>query len=164
MRPLALLILLALAACARQAPPPLSAYRDTTRMIGSAALFDPARFVGTWQVVAAYPLPGCAPESLTYDGARLALGCAGGADLASDAPASGPGRFAVDLGDALPVPELWVIWADFDYRTVVIGAPDGTVGLILDRQATIPADRMAAAREMLDFNGYDLAALRDAAP
>lgn len=154
---------LTVAACAR-APAPAPVYRDTGRLIGAAALFDPARFIGDWQVVAAYPLAGCDPDRLTYDGARMALTCAGGPVLTSAAPVTAPGRFGVAFDGVVDVPELWVIWADFDYRTVILGAPDGTVGLILDRQPTIPADRMAAAREMLDFNGYDLTALRSSAP
>lgn len=38
-------------------------------------------------------------------------------------------------------------------------APPGTAGWILNRDPAIPPDRLAAAREMLDFNGYDLTGL-----
>ncbi|MFN6978455.1 MAG: lipocalin, partial [Gemmobacter sp.] len=66
-----------------------------------------------------------------------------------------PGRLAV-AGEAAP---WWVLWLDADARTAVIGTPGGSFGLILDRGA-IPADRLAAARDVLAWNGYDLGRLR----
>ena len=63
----------------------------------------------------------------------------------------GPGRFQVP---GQPAP-WWVLWADVDYRTLVIGSPDGRVGFMINRGG-FPADRIIAAREILDFNGYDL--------
>jgi apolipoprotein D and lipocalin family protein len=41
-------------------------------------------------------------------------------------------------------------------RSMAIGTPDGSFGLVLSKQ-DIPADRMTAAREILAWNGYDLA-------
>jgi len=55
--------------------------------------------------------------------------------------------------------ELWVIWVDEGYRTAAIGEPDGGYAWILDRAATGGGDRISAAREILDFNGYDTTAL-----
>ena len=55
--------------------------------------------------------------------------------------------------------EYWVLWVDESYRTAVIGTPNGRAAWILNRDPAIPADRLAAAREMLDFNGYDLTRL-----
>jgi apolipoprotein D and lipocalin family protein len=40
-----------------------------------------------------------------------------------------------------------------------VGTPNGRAGWVLNRDPVIPADRWAAAREMLDFNGYDLSRL-----
>jgi apolipoprotein D and lipocalin family protein len=45
---------------------------------------------------------------------------------------------------------------DEGYRTAVVGAPNGKSGWILNRDPQIPVDRLNAAREVLDFNGYDL--------
>ena len=60
-----------------------------------------------------------------------------------------PGRFAVKgLGD------VWVLWADGDYRTLVIGTPSGQFGFVLNRDAVLPADRLNAVRDILRFNGY----------
>lgn len=67
---------------------------------------------------------------------------------------AGPGRFAI--GDQL----WWVLWADADYRTLAIGTPSGQFGLILNRDGALPPDRLRAAREIFDFNGYDIARLR----
>ena len=52
-----------------------------------------------------------------------------------------------------------MLWADADYRTLVIGTPNGRLGFILNRGA-ISADRLVAAWEILDWNGYDLRQLR----
>ncbi len=51
----ALVLCLALAACA--APPPQDSFRRDGAPIGSAALFEVARFAGDWEVVAEYPGP-----------------------------------------------------------------------------------------------------------
>ncbi|WP_254054587.1 lipocalin family protein [Roseovarius sp. EL26] len=55
--------------------------------------------------------------------------------------------------------ELWVIWVDEGFRTAAIGTPDGSYGWILDRASNGGSDRIEAAREILDFNGYDTAQL-----
>ncbi|MBD3788696.1 MAG: lipocalin family protein [Sphingomonadales bacterium] len=56
--------------------------------------------------------------------------------------------------------DLWLIWVDTAYRSLAVGTPSGQFGFVLDRGAQIPADRLAAAREVFDFNGYDTARLR----
>ena len=55
----------------------------------------------------------------------------------------------------------WVLWVDADLRTLVLGTPDGSFGVILNRDARLPADRRTAARDILRWNGYDLSLLRD---
>ena len=166
--PLLLILAAVLAACARAPePPPAATFRDRGTLIGSAALFDPARFAGDWTAVARYPHAseaGCATVAFAFQGAAVTRTCrdAGGAVLRQESgpvAVTGPGRLAVDLGPAFEAPALWVVWVDVDYRTAVLGTPDGRAGWILDRGAQIPPDRLRAAREMLDFNGYDLAAL-----
>ena len=57
---------------------------------------------------------------------------------------------------------MWVIWADEGFRTAVVGNPEGTFAWILDRQAKGGADRIRAAREILEFNGYDPRQLKEA--
>ena len=68
---------------------------------------------------------------------------------------AGPGRFAL-AGQ----PDWWILWADVGYRTLVIGTPSGAFGFVLNRGSNLPSDRLAAAREVLDWNGYDLTKLR----
>ena len=63
------------------------------------------------------------------------------------------------LTDSANDPELWVIWADEATRTAVIVTPDGRTAAILDRNAKGGADRIEAARQVMDFNGYDISAL-----
>jgi apolipoprotein D and lipocalin family protein len=54
----------------------------------------------------------------------------------------------------------WIIWADTNLRTLAIGTPDGRFGFILNKGPDLPADRMNAAREIFDFNGYNLSRLQ----
>lgn len=148
---LSLILLIALAACA---PQPRGFRRADTPMQAIVG-FDPARFAGSWREVAAIgrspgtrwqvtPLPGGALRIATSrDGAGMARSLA-------------PGRLAVDTFDQ----PLWVLWADADMRSVVIGTPDGSFAILLDRAPAMAPDRLRAAREILDWNGYDLAALR----
>lgn len=162
MRP-ALAVLALLAACAS----PDTGWRDGSRPIASAALFEPARFQGEWHVVARYPRAvdrECAREVMDYDGAAMRWRCTGadGSELRNWQGAARlqalPGRLATDLG-SFGLDDFWVLWVDWDYRTAVIGTPSGAAGYVLNREPAIPSDRMAAAREVLDFNGYDTAAL-----
>lgn len=142
------------------------ANRDTGVPISSIAAFDATRFAGRWYEVARFPepgAPGCAAAAATVDYQPRPDG---GLDVARSCPATtgvarpaGPGRLAVSLGGA-PAEPYWVLWVDEGYRTAVIGQPSGRAGWILDRAPAIPADRLAAAREILDWNGYDLRRLQ----
>lgn len=162
----ALCLLLLLAACGV-----VTGYRDRSVPISSAALFDPARFAGTWHEVARFPAPfeaGCTATTATYtpraDG-RIGVvnACTRGGRrvrIEGVAEVVGPGRLKVRL-DGVPVAApLWVLWVDEGYRTAVLGQPSGRSGWILDRSPEIPPDRLAAAREVLAFNGYDLRRLQ----
>ncbi len=52
--------------------------------------------------------------------------------------------------------DWWVLWVDSGYRTLAIGTPDGRFGFVLDR-GRIGPDRLVAAAEIFDFNGYSKA-------
>lgn len=65
--------------------------------------------------------------------------------------AGAPGRYHIA---GLPAP-LWVLWIDEANRSAALGTPDGRFGMILSKGA-IPADHLAAARQVLAWNGYDL--------
>lgn len=155
-RLIAMVVVASLAACVEgRGGLPKGAFRDSSRQLYSSAVLDHAKLPGRWTQVAAF---------------GTATGCkAGGVDIAPDGHAAfrlclngrevkgtgalqpiGPGRFAVARQ------EWWVLWADGDYRTLVIGTPSGAFGFVLNRGGAISPDRLTAAREILDWNGYDL--------
>lgn len=156
---LILALTLLLAACAAK-PPAATAFRDAGAPIWSAAAFQPASVAGTWRQAADFRSSGsCSAGAVTItpegQGLRLAgtLCLAGRAEAVDGvAPLVGPGRLRVKGED------WWVIWVDVGYRTLAIGTPSGRFGILLDRGA-IPADRLNAAREIFDFNGYRTDAL-----
>lgn len=156
-------LLAALAGCA--APPPATARRDAGVRISSAALFDAGRFAGRWHVLASHT-PGCAGAvqdwTLTApDRFRLSgIDCTGSAPtaLTGSAVLTGPGgRITPDSGFGRD--PVYVMWVDQDYRVAALGTPSGRWAVMLSRDATGRADLIRAAREVLAFNGYDLAQL-----
>ena len=177
-----LAILLLLAACAKPQPGEpvgglLEVYRDRSVPIGSALNFDADRYSGRWHEVARYPVPfetGCVGVTADYaalpDGGLSVTNTCRNPDgsirsvIEGRADVVGPGRLKVSF-DTIPFPaDYWVLWIDEGYRTAVVGAPNGRSGWILNRDPEIPADRLAAAREVLAFNGYDLDRLVAVAP
>jgi apolipoprotein D and lipocalin family protein len=155
-------VALVLAACA--AKPPISgAFRAADAPIWSAAAFQPAQIAGHWRQVAGFQAAGagCAGEDIEFQpvGSGLQVRgnlCLNGAvrNVSGLAETIGPGRLQIKGQE-----DWWILWVDSGYRTLVIGTPSGRFGFILDRGA-IPADRLTAAREVLDFNGYATGALR----
>ncbi len=143
----------------------VAAFRPADAGIWSAAAFAPARIAGDWQQAAAYAAaatPGCAPGAVSF--AQDAAGglsvkarlCLNGQEIRAAGPVEmvGPGRLRV-----AGMQDWWVIWVDWDYRTLAIATPDGRFGFVLDRGRIAP-DRLTAAAEIFEFNGYDKARLR----
>ncbi len=136
------------------------AFRAAGAPIWSAAAFQSAQVAGTWRQVADFRGDGsCKAGAVEItpvaEGLQLrgTLCLAGRAEAVSGtAPLVGPGRLRVN-GE-----EWWVIWVDVGYRTLAVGTPSGRFGIILDR-GPIPSDRMNAAKEIFDFNGYRTEAL-----
>ncbi len=174
MRALALIVLLA--GCATQNSGGLfSVYRDTDAPIASKAVFEPARYLGQWYEVARYPVPfeaGCVGVTAEYglraDGLLSVLNICRNPDgreksrIAGTAEIVGPGRLKVRFPSVpFVAADYWVLWTDESYRTAVVGAPDGRSGWILNRDPVIPPDRLQAARDVLEFNGYDLSRLME---
>lgn len=93
------------------------------------------------------------------------LGVCHGAGIAVRYAPIATGRWRVveplTTGQAVLPPEIWVHWMDFDDRTMAIGNPNGNMVAILDRSANGGADRIVAARDILDWFGYDLAQINE---
>lgn len=163
-RLIAAVLTLALAACAGGGGGPVSAFRPEGAPIWSAAAFAPARIEGRWQQVATYSAgngPGCRAggAEITRRGGGLFLTarlCLNGLEVAASGPmtATGPGRLSVP-----GMEDWWVIWVDSGYRTLAVATPSGKFGFVLDR-GEIFADRLVAAAEIFEFNGYSKARLK----
>ena len=116
--------------------------RNPTAPIASQVDASLARLSGDWVVVQGAGLqPGSrlrfGAGTMLLDGVSLRL-----AD-------KGQGR--LDLaGEA-----IWVHWLDVDNRTAALGDPDDGRVWIMDRTGR-PGERLRAAREILEWYGYDL--------
>ena len=155
-----LMVLALLAGCA--ATVPVAGFRKPGTQIYSNAVLENERLIGDWVQVAEFAAanaPACTKGKVRIDaGLRVAADlCLNGARSRIYGPlkAVGPGRFAPPKGE-----EWWVLWADVGYRTLVIGTPSGRFGFILNRSSDLPPDRMRAAREVLEWNGYSVSRLR----
>ncbi|SIT85042.1 hypothetical protein [Pontibaca methylaminivorans] len=155
MRRLLLLALVALAGCS--APFASRGYRDTGAPIGATSRFDAARFAGTYRVVAEF-----APDNTRALRRTLRFEQGDGGLVMRDGLRTvplavvGPGRLRP--AGAGTEQDIWVLWGDADDRTAVLGTPSGAFGMIIER-GNGAADRMQAAREILEWYGYDLAHL-----
>ncbi len=162
MRIAALLVLLLLAGCS------VGSYRDKSVPIASNAMFESARYAGTWHEIARFPTPfqrGCLRSTAQYTplaegGLKVVNRCltATGRErqIEGIAVPDGPGRLRVSF-DRVPFirAPYWVLWVDEDYQTAVVGVPSGRAGWILNREPEISPDRLTAATDILRFNGYD---------
>jgi apolipoprotein D and lipocalin family protein len=152
---LTLLAATLLAACVAKTPDmPQGAFRPKGGQVYSSAALDANRLPGRWAQVATFGPKTCQPGGVDIKpGGKAAYRlCLGGKDIkgAGHLALTGPGKLSIAGQD------WWVLWVDTDYRTLVIGAPAGNFGFILNRGGAISADRLKAAREILDWNGYDL--------
>ncbi len=164
-RALALLILLG--ACAP--PPPPDSYRDNTVPLSVTTRGALTALAGDWAVRGTYPNT-ASLDSVSFaprgdemiDVTIVQTGCEQECHILSGTWPARPiaqNRMRL-LTDSASDPELWVIWMDEGVRTAIIVTPDGRNAFILDRRAQGGADRMEAARTVLEFNGYDISALQ----
>ncbi len=164
----AAMLMIALAGCAAPAPqaPDSAVFRAAGAAFSSSTRFDAQRMTGDWRVVAAFASrPGQLPPvvlSLAETPGGLMVTQGGWMMPAGRYLVTGPGRLIRDPASGVQGPEVWVIWVDDDFRTAVLGSPDGRLGWIMDR-ARISPDRLRAARDILQWQGYDLARLRSMA-
>jgi len=159
----AVLGLVFLAGCAVPLPEGVQTLRDPDALIGATSRYDAARFKGPWLVRGSFDDTTsqiALVETTAGPAFQLCVqtGCSDGGTLWL-ADQKGQGRYALSRPDGA-TRDLWVLWVDEGFRTAVVGNPAGDFGWILDRQPTGGADRIIAAREILDFNGYDVSQLR----
>lgn len=157
--PVLLAALLALAACSR-APEPLppETFRNVSAPIWSNAGFDPSSLTGEWRQVAGFGAA-CGGGGLTFTPGRVDGSlCLNGQTRRISGPfaVTGPARL-LPAGEGEP---WWILWIDINQRSMAIGTPSGRFGFVLDRTGAISPDRLTAAREIFDWNGYDTARLR----
>ena len=163
-----LLLVLALAACA---PEPETSIRDASVTVASSTRFDASQFAGEWVVrlrdPSSHSLVSLKVQSQGTEveleerhvacdgfGACVALGDIGRGQV------TGPGRLSLTYNGGT-TREIWVLWVDPDYRTAALGDPQGTFAWVVDRKANGGADRIKAALEVLDFNGFDTALITE---
>lgn len=153
----ALALCLLLTACA--APTGL---RDPAAPVSSQVGVAAAEVAGFWFVRQGFPGLWPAPRqnvAFRAEGSALILDGTD-PDAAVRYAAAGPGRWQRRGPERAGAPAtIWVFWADADRRTLVLGDPEGRYGVILDRAASGGPDRMAAARDILDWYGFPVAGL-----
>ena len=167
---LSAVFILLLSACV-QAPPPQTSYRDAAVPISIITRGGAEAMTGPWFVRGAYPAHanihtvsflkgrgGVAAVEFLQSGCDTSGNCEAVSDTwAAESLGHNRWRLTSDSADG-PI-EMWVIWIDDGLRTAAVGTPDGSYAYILDRKATGGQDRMTAAREILEFNGYNISAL-----
>lgn len=156
-----LFVLGLLSGCGTVAPE-VPGFRRPDAPIYSNAVIFPEDLAGDWTQVASFAsIPGCdkGAVKIVPQGPNLTVQgqlCLGGAlaDTSGVYAVTGPGRIRLGSG-----PEWWVVWADTNLRTLAVGTPDGRFGFILNKGDDLPVDRLRAAREIFDFNGYAVSRL-----
>lgn len=147
------LSLTVLAGCLAPGPETTLAVRNPTVPISSQVDATAERLKGDWVVRASWSDTARVGEVL-----HLRLGQGGALWLGDIAlTPRGHGRF----GGAGGIPQWWVLFLDADNRTAAIGTPGGEFGWIMDRRATGGADRIAAAKQIMQWSGYHIARVKE---
>ena len=154
---------LVLGACIQKtSETPTRPFRAASAPMWSSAQFNLGKLPGRWGQSASFGSASspCKPGGTEFSNVGGAIHiaarlCLAGQDMSFSGPVNvvGPGRLEID-GQV-----WWVIWVDTDYRTLAIATPSGAYGFILNRGGRLPSDRLAAAKEIFAFNGYDTAEL-----
>ncbi len=127
--------------------------RNPTVPLGGTSRFDRNRFAGDWQTVACL---GSCENVVRYVVATDGVFLRETADKSTPYLISAPGVLRPMGGGET----LVVMWVDEGFRTAAVGDADGRWAAILNRSRKPAADRIQAATEILDFNGWDVSQLR----
>ena len=151
---------LLLAACDRGLPtlPDEIPFRNPTATIAGTVRFDPGRFAGEWFIVARFTDDVDTRRVYLFDPLSGVMQEREGEEQ-RDYRVTAPGvleQISPPSGETLVV-----MWVDDGFRTAAVGTASGSRGVILDRRPGSSPDRLAAAREILDFNGWDTSRLQE---
>ncbi|WP_420861033.1 lipocalin family protein [Algirhabdus cladophorae] len=147
-----LLAVILLAGCTAPLDPvaPI-AFRNPTAQVASQADVTLERLAGEWRIVSIFDdAQFGAVRQVRFDGPNMALN-------QQLLPVTRNAQGRLTAGGQ----QFWVHWLDINNRTAVIGSPDGRFGWIMDRNGTPSPDRLKAAREILEWYGYDLSRMKD---
>jgi len=92
-----------------------------------------------WAFLGGFALAGCVADGVSQGHAVTA-----------------PGVLRAHGGDQT----LVVMWVDDGFRTAAVGDAAGTWAAVIDRARPGGADRVKAATEILDFNGWDVSQIQ----
>lgn len=145
------------------------AIRDPKVLMSATSRYDAARFAGHWVTRADYAgdwrvagFDFTAPTTAQAGAWREQAANGGPARVAQVTPDQSA-VFTLNYGG---VPsqsrQMVVLWVDEGFRTAVLSTRDGSYAFIADRKASGGADRVIAARQMLEHNGFDATQLRGA--
>ncbi|KIN60366.1 putative lipocalin-like domain protein [Sulfitobacter noctilucae] len=151
--PLASAVLIAACAATTPMPDVQIGLRNPTVPLGGTSRFDAARFAGEWHTVAC---SGVCATAERYTMATDAVYLRQTAEGQTPYSIAAPGVLKQIGG----TDTLVVMWVDEGFRTAAVGDADGGWAAILDRRRAPGVDRVKAAREILDFNGWDISKLR----
>lgn len=121
--------------------------RNPTAPVASQTDASLERLEGTWTIVEGAGIP--PGEYIVFHNDTIVVG-----GISHPLSQEAGGRYSVG-GD-----QLWVHWLDADNRTAAMGDPGGARVWIMDRTGR-PGERLHAAREILEWYGYDLKRLKD---
>lgn len=158
-------------------PSPAEVFRDTSAQIASQTDVTAARMAGTWFIRQRIGGISQKFDTLTLnvlpdDALQLAVTLGSCDQGVCDVKEhlillvrTGPGRWTPRNPPGFwPPQDIWVMWMDFDSRTAAIGTPSGEFGWIMDKNPTGGRDRIVAARDIMEWFGYDMARLREVRP
>ncbi|MEP5732317.1 MAG: hypothetical protein ABJL67_23455 [Sulfitobacter sp.] len=157
-RSAALLGVFLLGACAQDAPNDVTiGLRNPTVTLAGTTRFDVGRFAGDWVTVDCI---GSCDAAARYIVATEGVFVRRAGDEDTPYLIGGPGILRQMGGEDT----LVVMWVDDGFRTAAIGDAEGRWAAILNRSADVSPDRINAAKEVLDFNGWDVSKLMRVKP
>ena len=140
--------------------------RDPAAPIGVISRFDAEAMSGDWIVRGRMPRDSSlrAVTFITLDTLPTMVATFGEGEIVRTRVYRGlklqAGHYAFSTDDRGDQRDVVVVWVDEGFRTAAIGDPRGTFAWVLDRAPEGGVDRVAAARQVLEFSGFDLRSMQ----